>query len=175
MERPNILLIMSDEHDPAVSGCYGHPLVQTPHLDRLAGQGVLFENAYCNSPMCVPSRMSFLTGRFASDVNVFDNGSPLASEVPTFAHYLEASGYETVLCGRMHMVGPDRLHGFGRRLYDDMTAWMGLEQKPNRTPDARRSSNSHVTECGPGPARWLAYDRTVADLSERFLQARAQA
>ena len=88
MSRPNILLIMSDEHDPAVSGCYGHPLVQTPNLDRLASQGVLFENAYCNNPICVPSRMSFLTGQYASDVNVFDNGSPLASEIPTFAHYL---------------------------------------------------------------------------------------
>ena len=106
MRRPNILLIMSDEHDPAVSGCYGHPVVQTPNLDRLASQGVLFENAYCNNPICVPSRMSFLTGQYASDVNVFDNGSPLASEIPTFAHYLEASGYETTLCGRMHMVGP---------------------------------------------------------------------
>jgi len=62
MKRPNILLIMSDEHDPAVSGCYGHPLVQTPNLDRLAAQGTLFENAYCNNPICVPSRMSFLTG-----------------------------------------------------------------------------------------------------------------
>ncbi|MCZ0940552.1 MAG: sulfatase-like hydrolase/transferase, partial [Caldilineaceae bacterium] len=75
MQRPNILLIMSDEHDPAVAGCYGHPLVQTPHLDRLAAGGVLFENAYCNNPICVPSRMSFLTGKYASDVNVFDNGS----------------------------------------------------------------------------------------------------
>jgi choline-sulfatase len=173
MERPNILLIMSDEHNPAMTGAYGHPLVQTPHLDRLAQEGLLFENAYCNSPMCVPSRMSFLTGRFASDVNVFDNGSPLPSEVPTFAHYLEAAGYETVLCGRMHMIGPDRLHGFGKRLYDDKTAWMSLEQKPNRIPSSRRGSNSHVTDCGPGPARWLDYDRTVADLSERFLTSKA--
>ena len=66
MSRPNILLIMSDEHDPAVSGCYGHPVVQTPNLDRLAAEGVLFENAYCNNPICVPSRMSFLTGQYAS-------------------------------------------------------------------------------------------------------------
>ena len=173
MSRPNILLIMSDEHDPAVSGCYGHPVVQTPNLDRLASQGVLFENAYCNNPICVPSRMSFLTGQYASDVNVFDNGSPLASEIPTFAHYLEASGYETTLCGRMHMVGPDRLHGFGRRLFDDMSEWVHFGQGPARTAEARRGSNSHVTECGPGPARWLDYDRTVTDLSERFLRDKA--
>ena len=164
---------MSDEHDPAVSGCYGHPLVQTPNLDRLAAEGVLFENAYCNNPICVPSRMSFLTGKYASDVNVFDNGSPLASDIPTFAHYLEASGYDTTLCGRMHMIGPDRLHGFGQRLLDDKNEWVDLRQGPVRTPQARRGSNSHVTECGPGPPRWLDYDRTVTDLSERFLRDKA--
>ena len=173
MKRPNILLIMSDEHDPAVTGCYGHPLVQTPNLDRLAAGGVLFENAYCNNPICVPSRMSFLTGKYASDVNVFDNGSPLAPDIPTFAHYLEASGYETTLCGRMHMIGPDRLHGFGRRLLDDKSDWVRFGKGPVRTPEARRSSNSHVTECGPGPPRWLEYDSTVTDLSERFLRDKA--
>ena len=164
---------MSDEHDPAVSGCYGHPVVQTPNLDRLASQGVLFENAYCNNPICVPSRMSFLTGQYASDVNVFDNGSPLASEIPTFAHYLEASGYETTLCGRMHMVGADRLHGFGQRLFDDMSDWVRFGQGPLRTAEARRNSNSHVTECGPGPPAWLDYDRTATDLGERFLSDKA--
>ena len=164
---------MSDEHDPAVTGCYGHPLVQTPNLDRLAAEGVLFENAYCNNPICVPSRMSFLTGKYASDVNIYDNGSPLASDIPTFAHYLEASGYDTTLCGRMHMVGPDRLHGFGQRLLDDKNEWVDLRQGPVRTPQARRGSNSHVTECGPGPPRWLDYDRTVTDLSERFLRDKA--
>lgn len=164
---------MSDEHDPAVSGCYGHPLVRTPNLDRLAAEGVLFENAYCNNPICVPSRMSFLTGKYASDVKVYDNGSPLASDIPTFAHYLAASGYDTTLCGRMHMVGPDRLHGFGQRLLDDKNEWVDLRQGPVRTPQARRGSNSHVTECGPGPPRWLDYDRTVTDLSERFLRERA--
>ena len=69
MTRPNILVIMTDEHDPAVTGCYGHPVVQTPNLDQLARHGVVFDNAYCNSPMCVPSRMSFITGRYAWDRN----------------------------------------------------------------------------------------------------------
>jgi choline-sulfatase len=60
---PNVLVIMSDEHAPQLSGPYGHPLVKTPHLDRLAAQGVVFEQAYCNSPVCAPSRMSFMAGR----------------------------------------------------------------------------------------------------------------
>ena len=73
----------------------------------------------------------------------------------------------------MHMVGPDRLHGFGQRLLDDKNEWVDLRQGPVRTPQARRGSNSHVTECGPGPLRWLEYDGAVTDLSERFLRDKA--
>ena len=61
-KRPNILLIMSDEHDPAVTGCYGDRVVQTPNLDRLAAQGVTFDGCYTNSPLCVPARLSFHRG-----------------------------------------------------------------------------------------------------------------
>ena len=142
-ERPNILLIMSDEHDPAVTGCYGHPYVQTPHLDQLADQGVTFDAAYCNSPMCVPSRASFLTGRYAHEIGVWDNSGRIRGEFPTFGSYFEAAGYDTLLCGRTHLMGEDRLHGFGRRLYDDMETWISGDQAARRTPEARRASASH--------------------------------
>lgn len=170
--RPNILIIMSDEHDPAVLGCCGHPLVQTPNLDRLAADGTVFDHAYCNSPICVPARMSFFAGNYCHRIGVWDLGSPLRADVPTFGHYLTAAGYETVLCGRTHMVGSDRLHGFGTRLFDDLDAWRG-RHAPRRTAEARRGSNSHVTECGPGRGAWYDYDTTVADLTVRFLKNRA--
>ena len=170
--RPNILVIMSDEHDPAVMGCSGHPLVRTPNLDRLAAAGTVFDSAYCNSPICVPSRMSFFTGNYCHRIRVWDLGSPLRSDIPTFGHYFTAAGYDTVLCGRTHMVGNDRLHGFGARLFDDLEAWRS-RQSPRRTREARRGSNSHVTECGPGHGAWHDYDTTVADLSVRFLNSRA--
>lgn len=172
--RPNILIVMSDEHAARAMGCSGHPEVMTPHMDRLAGEGVRFEQAYCNSPMCGPSRMSFLTGQYAFRVGGWDNGSPLRSDIPTFAHYFEAAGYETTLCGRMHMIGEDRLHGFGKRLFDDMDAWRSYGQKPKRAPEARRGSNSHVTECGPGEGSWQRYDANVADLAVRYLEAKAE-
>ena len=169
---PNILVIMSDEHDPAVMGNSGHPLVQTPNLDRLAAAGTVFDSAYCNSPICVPSRMAFFTGNYCHRIGVWDLGSPLRADTPTFGHYFTAAGYDTVLCGRTHMAGDDRLHGFGTRLFDDMDAWRS-RQAPRRTPEARRGSNSHVTECGPGPGAWYDYDTTVADLSVRFLNSKA--
>ena len=78
---PNILLIMSDEHAPMFSGPYGHSLVKTPNMDRLANSGVTFTNAYCNSPLCIPSRMSFMTGRYIHHIGVWDNATPLASDI----------------------------------------------------------------------------------------------
>ncbi len=174
-ERPNILLIMSDEHDPAVTGCYGHPYVETPHLDRLAYEGTTFDNAYTACPICVPARMSFITGQYVHQIGTWDNGSPLPGSTPTIGSYLEASGYETVICGRTHFVGPERRHGFGSRILDDAEKWKQWSMDaPKRTPDARRGSNSHVTECGPGESWQNDYDRKVGELSERFLRSRAQ-
>ncbi|MDE2993807.1 MAG: sulfatase-like hydrolase/transferase, partial [Chloroflexota bacterium] len=62
-DRPNLLYLHSDQHSPVVMGCTGDPLVRTPHLDSLAAQGVVLENVYCPSPLCVPARMAMLTGR----------------------------------------------------------------------------------------------------------------
>lgn len=171
--KPNFLIFMSDEHAPSVCGCYGNPLVQTPALDRLAAQGTVYDRAYTTAPMCVPARMSFLTGQYPGRVNVWDNGSVLGGEHPTYAVYLSAAGYETVLCGRMHMLGADRLHGFQTRLYDDMLDWMNPNQTPRRVPEARRGSNSHVTECGPGEGSWQRYDAASVDLAARYLRAKA--
>ena len=64
MEPKNLLVLMSDEHNPRMLGSAGHPLVQTPNLDALAAAGTSFGSAYCNSPICVPSRASFATGRY---------------------------------------------------------------------------------------------------------------
>lgn len=91
-ERLNILLIMSDEHDPAVNGCYGHPYVETPHLDRLASEGTTFDNAYTACPICVPARMCFIMGQYVHQIGAWDNGSPLPGSTPTIGSYLEASG-----------------------------------------------------------------------------------
>ena len=101
-QRPNILLIMTDEHAPMYSSAYGHPLVQSPNMDRLAGEGVTFDAAYCNSPLCLPSRMSFMTGRYIHKIGAFDNASPLPSDTPTWAHMLRAVGYDVVLSGKQH-------------------------------------------------------------------------
>src|SRR3954447_6873048 len=120
--RPNLLVIMADEHAPQFSGFGGHPIVKTPHLDRLAAEGTLFEHAYCNSPLCVPSRMSFMTGRYVHHVGAWDNATALPTGAVTWAHLVRAAGYDAVLSGKQHFIGPDQLHGFRAQLARDLHA-----------------------------------------------------
>ena len=119
-KRPNLLLIMADQLAPQVLPAYGHPRVRTPHLDRLAEEGVVFENAYCNFPLCAPARFSMLSGRLPSRIGVFDNAAEFPASVPTFQHYLRLAGYRTCLAGKMHFVGPDQLHGYEERVTTDI-------------------------------------------------------
>ena len=169
--RPNLLIIMADEHAPQFSGAYGHPLVQTPHLDRLAAGGVLFENAYCNSPLCVPSRMSFMTGRHVHEIGTWDNASPLASDSPTWAHMLRAGGYDVVLAGKQHFVGPDQRHGFRARLARDLHAEHRhpIFDWADGTPAAANPWPS-LAQAGPGVSPEIAIDDQVAAAALAYLR-----
>lgn len=119
--KPNILYIMADQmaapvlkmHDPS-------SVVQTPNIDSLAAGGVVFDSAYCNSPLCAPSRFTMVTGLLPSKIRGYDNASQISSDIPTYAHFLRREGYETVLAGKMHFIGADQLHGFEKRLTPDI-------------------------------------------------------
>lgn len=120
MSTPNILLIQADQMAGPALPMYGHPVVKTPHLQRLAENGTVFQNAYCNNPVCAPSRFSMMSGRLSSKIGAYDNASEFPASIPTFAHYLRDLGYKTCLSGKMHFVGPDQLHGFEERLTTDI-------------------------------------------------------
>ena len=170
----NIVFLFSDEHAGAVMGNSGHPVVRTPYLDRLSEQSYTFDNAYCNYPICTPSRLSMLTGCYPHQIGAWDLGVIPDRQYPTWGDYLAQADYETVLCGRTHFNGTDRLHGFSHRLLDDLPRWCNRNGRPpRRTPDARRGSNSHVTECGPGDHEHTRYDRNVTDLAVDFLREKA--
>ena len=112
--QPNILFIMADQLAARSLKAYGHPLVKTPHLDRLAQEGVVFDNAYTPSPLCAPARAAVMNGLLPSRSGVYDNAAEFPSAIPTFAHYLRIAGYRTSLSGKMHFVGPDQLHARDR-------------------------------------------------------------
>ena len=181
MERPNILLLMSDEHAPMYSGPYGHPLVQTPSMDQLAREGVTFDNAYCNSPLCLPSRMSFMTGRYINRIGAFDNASPLASDAVTWAHMLGAAGYDVALAGKQHFCGPDQLHGFARQLGRDLHAELWTcEGVLQGTPDWRRGTPppaqpwEGVARAGAGKTLEIEVDDLVEEQALAYLRDAAR-
>ena len=117
--RPNILLIQSDQHNAKMMGCSSDGAVCTPNLDGLASSGAIFNNAYCASPICVPSRMSMLTGRYPHENEVWTNTHALDSSIPTIAHALGSVGYRSIQIGRMHFIGSDQLHGYDERYIGD--------------------------------------------------------
>lgn len=119
-QKPNILLIMADQLAARYLGAYGHPLVKTPNLSRLAKEGVVFENCYSTSPLCAPARATVMNGLLPSRTGVYDNAAEFPSAIPTWAHYLRMQGYQTCLSGKMHFVGPDQLHGLEERLTTDI-------------------------------------------------------
>ena len=118
--RPNIVLVMADQLAAPALPFYGHRVVRAPHMAKLAAEGVIFDAAYCNSPICAPSRFSMLSGRLPTAIGAFDNAAEFAASIPTVAHYLVAGGYRTILCGKMHFIGPDQQHGFEERLVTDI-------------------------------------------------------
>ena len=106
IQNPNILLVMTDKHAARVLGAAGDKAAQTPALDRIAQQGTRFTNAYCASPLCVPSRTAFMTGLEPHQSGVFTNNDFLPSDIPTIAHSLGKAGYDCHLVGRLHFNGP---------------------------------------------------------------------
>jgi choline-sulfatase len=106
---PNVLFLMSDEHSPHALGCDANTLVRTPALDGLAASGLLFTSAYCQDPICVPSRASFVTGKMPSHVNVFGNDGGL-TEKTTLATVFREAGYVAEWLGKEHWGGKT---GFG--------------------------------------------------------------
>ena len=151
MTQPNILLVMADQLNPAFLPVYGHKLVETPHLAALARRGTVFDNAYCNSPLCSPSRAVLMTGQLPSRSGVYDNAAEFRADLPTFAHYLRAAGYRTILSGKMHFCGPDQLHGFEERLTTDIYpadyGWTPDWDRPRERPQWYHTMAS-VTEAG---------------------------
>ena len=174
--RPNILLLMGDEHPVFMTGCYGHRQVRTPTLDGLAARGAVFDAAYCPSPICAPSRASMMTGRHVHTVEVWDNASPLRSDWPTFAHSFSAAGYHTVLCGKMHFVGADQLHGFDERwtqdIYPATFDWTRSNREAVAVNDGQRIDR--VFEAGVGWTTDMDYDEEVMFRAEHGLRRLAR-
>jgi len=178
--RPNVLVVMYDQINPTALGCYGNPAVQSPTIDALAADGVVFDAAYTNSPLCTPARYCMMTGQLPSTTRGYDNAAYLASTIPTFAHYARATGYRTVLSGKMHFVGPDQLHGFEERrttdIYPADFGWTPDWRAPDERIDWWYHNMDSVTGAGVAEVtNQLLFDDEVGHHAVRALHDLARA
>lgn len=179
-KQPNILIIVADQLAAQYLPAYGHKVVKTPAIDKLAAEGVVFDAAYTNSPLCAPARAVFMSGCLPSTTGVFDNAAEFPATVPTFAHYLRLKGYRTCLSGKMHFVGPDQLHGFEERLTTDIYpadfGWTPEWSKPNQRIDWWYHNMTSVKQAGIAEiTNQLEYDDEVGFLAQRKLYDYARA
>lgn len=172
----NVLLIMSDEHSREVAGCYGNPFVRTPNLDALAARGIVFENAYCNSPICVPSRASLATGEYVHRTGYWDSAAPYDGRVPSWHHRLRDAGYDVVSIGKLHFRGADDDHGFSEVFHpvyvvDGIGDVHGLLRTEKRVREVAREL---AGEAGRGPSPYTRFDSRVADATVRWIRERGR-
>ena len=126
--RPNILLLMPDQHRADILGCAGDPVVRTPNIDGLAAEGTRYDNVFCQGPLCMPARASFLTERYVRDHGVFENSWDVPVDLPTFLQSLQGVGYHTACIGKMHLWVHGARDSAGRRIVDDARAQQGQMQ-----------------------------------------------
>ena len=152
MSRPNVLFLLSDEHGFRWLGHRsredGGESVETPTLDSLAASGSQFRNAYCQMPLCTPSRLSLLTGLEPRACGAWGNNSVLRPELPTIASALGSGGYRTALIGKMHLGGASQYAGFQDRPYGDLTGRTGHQWEPLRDPDLRQGMRGRTAHTG---------------------------
>ena len=171
--KPNFVIFMVDQLAPQFLPMYGHRIVKTPALSAFAEDSVIFDAAYCNAPLCAPSRYAFMSGRLPTAIGAWDNAAEFRAETPTFAHHLSALGYDTTLAGKMHFCGPDQLHGFHRRLTTDVYpsdfAWVPDWDRPELRLDWFHNMDV-VRQAGTCTrSAYLDYDDEVVFQAKRHL------
>jgi choline-sulfatase len=174
MQPTNMLYIISDQHNYRLMGCSGHPVVQTPNLDRLASRGTRFNNAYTNCPICVPVRASLATGRYVHQTGYWDNGHPYDGRLPSWHGRLREQGILSTSIGKLHFKGQGTDHGFGQEVeplhvVDGVGDLLGCIRE--KTPF--RAKRSGISDAGPGDSTYLQYDQRNADNAVNWLREHA--
>jgi len=177
MQPQNLLIIMSDQHSRNLMSCYGHPFVQTPHLDRLAAAGTRFTSCYTPSPVCIPARASFATGKYIHQIGYWDNADPYDGAIPSWHHRLREAGHEVTSIGKLHFRSNEDDNGFTQsmvpmQVIDGKGDLMGLirEDLPRRG-----AAYKMARMAGPGESVYTQYDRDIAARAQVWLHEHAGA
>jgi len=176
---PNLLVILSDQHQARAMSCAGHPVALTPHLDALAARGTCFTNAYTPSPICVPARAAFATGRYCHDIRRWDNAMPYTGAPRGWGHALQDKGVRVESIGKLHYRNNDDDTGFDvqhipMHVHDGVgMVWASIRREDERIYHKEvRMMGDYV---GPGESPYTRYDRAVTDRTCDWLAQTAEA
>jgi choline-sulfatase len=172
MAQKNVVVIMSDEHDPRIMGCSGHPFVKTPNLDALASRGVRFTNAYTPSPICVPARAAFATGLRVHQVRLWDNAMPYTGEQRGWGHVLQDQHVRVESIGKLHYRNAEDPAGFdAEHLPMHVVGGHGMVWASIRDPFRPRPNGPRMLgeRMGPGESTYTQYDRSVTKRAVQWL------
>lgn len=174
-EARNLVIIMSDEHDPRFMGCMGHPRVQTPNLDALAARGMNFRSAYTPSSICVPARAAFATGRRVHQIRHWDNAMPYYGAEQGWGHRLQAHGVRVESIGKLHYRAEEDPAGFDREILPmHVVGGHGMVWASIRDPYVVKSnprSRMLGEKIGAGESSYTQYDARVTEAAEAWLAA----
>jgi len=167
---------MSDEHNIKTLGCYGSSLVKTPNLDALAERGTLFRNTYCTSPVCIPARASFATGKYIHQMGFWDNADPYNGSVPSWHHHLRNRGHQVVSIGKLHFRTTDDDNGFSEEIIpmhviEGKGDLMGLVRED--VLEIRGAASKMAKMAGPLESMYTRYDRDITAQAQIWLQEKA--
>lgn len=176
MKPANLIVIMSDEHDPRWMGCSGSTLARTPSLDRLAARGTRFTDATTACPICVPARAAFATGKYNHQIGYWDNADAYDGAVPSWHHRLRALGHRVVSVGKLHFRSSDDDHGFSQEIVPmnvvegkgDLYGLLRGDDMPPRSDGKKLAALS-----GPGESEYTWYDREIASRAQIWLREEA--
>ncbi|MEO0792474.1 MAG: sulfatase-like hydrolase/transferase [Pseudomonadota bacterium] len=175
-DNRNLLVIMSDEHQARAMGCAGHAFVKTPNLDRLAARGTRFTNAYTPSPICVPARAAFASGRYPHQNRLWDNAMPYTGEPQGWGHALQMKGVPVESIGKLHYRHEEDPAGFDVEHIPMFVAggvgmvWASIRKKEERINMPGRMLGDYI---GPGESTYTEYDRAVVARTQSWLRDRA--
>ena len=171
MRPTNTVIILSDEHNRDIAGCYGDGVARTPHLDRLARGGVRFSNAYTSSPVCVPARASFATGRYPHRIGTWDSATPYDGSVKGWGARLLDAGHEVVSIGKLHFRSTEDDNGFSREIVPmhvhNGVGWVSSLLRDPPAPHA--SAGDLAMDLGAGETVYTRYDRDVTGLAREWI------
>ena len=172
MQGRNVVFIMSDEHSRHVLGSYGNTVVKSPNLDALAAGGTQFESAYCNCPICVPSRASFATGRYVHTIGYWDNAFPYRGTPASWGHRLHDTNHRCNSIGKLHYRGSSDPNGFDNEILPlhVLKGEGDVQGMLRRPPPTRDSTGQLAGDAGPGDSTYLQYDRNIREEAMQWLK-----